>query len=135
MAELFRQLAFITAILGGFAITFLSVLLTASATHRMVNWIVGVTTAAAVSFVLSALGATFSAVIATDAGADPLPSDVEALHEPLSLLFLGGTLLLFTALGMSGWLRSRSLGIATTVIATLGLIGGLFIIAPFIVTG
>ena len=134
MPELFRQLAFITAILGGFAITFLSVLLTASATHRMINWIVGVTTAAAACFVLSALGATFSAVIASNTGSDSLPSDVEALHEPLSLLFLGGTVLLFTVLGMSGWIRSRRLGIATTVIATLGLIGGLFIIAPFVVT-
>lgn len=132
MAELFRQLAFITAILGGFAITFLSVLLTASATHRVINWIVCATTAAAVCLVLSAVGATFSAVIASYA--DPLPSDVEALHEPLSLLFLGGTALLFAVLGMSGWVRSRRLGIATTVIAALGLIGGLFIIAPFIVT-
>lgn len=133
MVELFRQLAFITAILGGFAITFLSVLLTASATHRMVDWIVGVTTAAAACFVLSALGATFGAVIASYA--DPLPSDVEALHEPLSLLFLGGTVLLFTVLGMSGWIRSRRLGMATTVIAALGLIGSLFVMAPFIVTG
>lgn len=134
MNELFRQMAFITAILGGFAITFLSVLLTAPATHRLVNWIVGATTAAATCFVLSALGSTFSAVIASNSG-DSLPSDVEALHEPLSLLFLAGTVLLFAVLGMSGWIRSRSLGISTTVIAALGLIGGAFIIAPFVVTG
>lgn len=131
MTELFRQLAFITAILGGFSITFLSVLLTASAKHHMINWIVGVTTVAATCFVLSAVGSTFSAVIASYN--DPLPSDIEALHEPLSLLFLGGSVLLFTVLGMSGWIRSRRLGIATTVIAALGLIGGLFIIAPFVV--
>ena len=134
MNELFRQLAFITAILGGFAITFLSVLLTAPATQRLVNRVAGVTAASAVCFVLSALGSTFSAVIASNAG-DSLPREVEALHEPLSLLFLAGTVLLFVVLGMSGWMRSRPLGIATSVIAALGLIGGAFIIAPFIVAG
>jgi len=131
MTELFRQLAFITAILAGFAITYLSVVLTASSTHRMVDWIVGVTTAASVCFVLGAVGSTFGAVVASYA--DPLPNKVEALHEPLSLLFLGGTILLFAVLGMSGWVRCRRLGIAATVIATLGLIGGLFIMSPFIV--
>lgn len=131
MAELFRELAFITAILGGFAITFLSVLLTASAADRMVDWIVAVTTAAAICFVLSALGATFAAVVAS--WADPLPGEVESLHIPLSLLFLGGTILLFFMLGMSGWIRSRSLGIATTVIAAIGLVGGFFLMSPFIV--
>lgn len=42
MIELFRQLAFISAILGGFAITFLSVLLTTAQTSKFVNRVVGV---------------------------------------------------------------------------------------------
>lgn len=132
MLELFRQLAFINAILGGFAITFLSVLLTAPSTHRIVNWVVGMITAAAACFILSALGSTFSAVIASRVTDGDLPGPVWSLHQPLSLLFLAGTLLLFTALGMSGWLRSRGLGLATTVIAGLSVIGGYFILLPFI---
>lgn len=132
MDELFRQLAFINALLGGFAITFLSVLLTASSRHRVVNWMAGVTMAAAACFVLSALGATFSAVIASQVGADPLPDEVAALRRPLSLLFLCGTGLLFVTLGMSGWMRSRRLGIWTAGVAVCALIGGHLIMRPFI---
>jgi hypothetical protein len=132
MLELFRQLAFINAILGGFAITFLSVLLTASSVHRVVDWIVGVTAAAAACFVLSALGATFSAVIASETKSGRLPGEVAALHEPMSLLFLAGTTLLFTALGLSGWLRSRRLGVATVTIAMAAIAAGFFMMRPFI---
>lgn len=131
MDELFRQLAFITALLGGFAITFLSVLLTAPSQRQIVNWIAGMTAAASMFLVLSAVGSTFAAVVATNARGE-LPGAVDQLHEPLSLLFLAGTVLLFLVLGLSGWMRTRALGVVTSIIAVIGLAGGAMIIAPFV---
>jgi len=81
-------------------------------------------------FVISALGATFSAVVATRN--TNLPQNIEFLHIPMSLLFLTGVVLLFISMGMSGWIRSRRLGIATMVISFLATIGALLMLAPFI---
>lgn len=132
MDELFRQLAFINAILGGFAITFLSVLLTAESQKKIVEWIVVVLFSAVACFILSALGATFSAVVAAEAQTDSLPAEVWALHEPMSLLFLLGIILLFVSLGMTGWIRSKWLGRVTIVIAVVSLVAAFFMIRPFL---
>src|SRR5690606_29248348 len=131
MEELFRQIGFINALLGGFAIAFLSQLLTSSAQHRVVNWVVAIITVASACFILSAIGATFSAVVAHRASQGNLPEDLAALHKAISLLFLVGSVFLFAGIGMSGWIRSNRLGIATTVIMSLSLIGGYFIMLPF----
>jgi hypothetical protein len=39
---------------------------------------------------------------------------------------------LFGAFGLGGWIRSRSLGIATTVIAALGLVGAIAVLIPYL---
>lgn len=132
MDELFRQLAFISAILGGFAITFLSVLLTTAQTSRFVNQVVGVAMGAAVCFVLTAVGSTFSAVVASGWTPEGMANAPARLHEPLSMLFLSGIVLLFGMLGLSGWIRSRELGIVTSVVAAVALVAGYFIVRPFI---
>lgn len=132
MIELFRQLGFINAILGGFAITFLSVLLTAPIEHRILNWVVAIITFATACFILSAMGATFSAVVVSRITEGELPHDISMLHKVISLLFLVGGMALFVSIGMCGWLRSNRLGVATTVIMGLSLIGGYFILLPFV---
>ncbi len=132
MAEFFRMFAFINAILGGFAFSFLGVLLTVDSKHRVISWVTAITAGAAGCFIIAALGATFSAVAAASAGASELPASISALHKPMSLIFLGGVLLLLISLGMSGWLRSRILGIVTTIIAILAVFGAVFMMTPFI---
>lgn len=133
MDELFRQLAFINAILGGFAITFLSVLVTTNTKKKIVEWIVCVLFLAASCFVISTLGATFSAVIASGITDGDLPANVDALYEPISILFMLGIILLFVSLGLTGWLRSEKLGKITIVIAIISIIGAFLMIRPFLV--
>lgn len=130
MFESYQQVAFINALLGGFAVTFLSVLLTSASRERVVSRIVAVTTLAACCFVLSALGSTFSAVAAARSG--EIAPEILALRRPLSLLFLSGTALLFLALGLSGFVRSRRLGLFTAAVATAALAGGWMVMRPFI---
>lgn len=132
MDDLFRQLAFINALLGGFAITFLSVLLTSSSHHRIINWTAAIVMVAASCFILSAVGSTFSAVVLGNPDTETALKISQSLRRPLSLLFLSGTVLLFCSLGLSGWMRSRNLGIATTLIAVLSAPVGCFIMRPFI---
>jgi len=132
LAEFFRQFAFINAILGGFAFSFLGVLLTVDSKHRVVSWVTAITAGAAACFIIATLGATFSAAAAANTGASELPASILALQKPMSLIFLGGVLLLLVSLGMSGWLRSRSLGIVTTIIAILAVFGAVFMMTPFI---
>jgi len=117
-----EHLASISAVLGGFAVTFLSVMLTHGDPRRRVGVLLGVTTAAAAAFLLAALG--WSLVAATE----PRP----ALQRPLSLLFITATGLLFVVLGLGGWLRSRSLGAVTTAIAVTAGCGAWMVLRHFI---
>ncbi len=117
-----EQLASISAVLGGFVVTFLSVVLTHRDTRRRVGVILAVTTAAAACFFVSALG--WSLIAATGREA--------TLQRPLSLLFLAATALLFVVLGLGGWLRSRALGYTTSAIAVAAACGAWAVIARFI---
>jgi hypothetical protein len=47
--------------------------------------------------------------------------------------FCFGILLLLASFELGGWVRSRWLGIVTTIVAGLGAIAALFVLAPYIV--
>jgi hypothetical protein len=50
----------------------------------------------------------------------------------LSMLFLSGMVLLFASFGVSGWMRSHGLGIATTSLSLIGVIVALAALRPFL---
>ena len=50
-----------------------------------------------------------------------LPPLVEALSVPAGITFFGGLFLLFVSLGLCGFIRSRGLGIASTMLAGIGI--------------
>jgi hypothetical protein len=54
------------------------------------------------------------------------------MHSSLSLLFIVGMLLFLASLGLSGWVRSRTLGIVSTVIALLAAVGFMLVLTPFL---
>ena len=131
--EYYRQFAFVSSVLAGFAFSFYGVLLSAPAQHRAANLAALLAVMASIAFLLVTLGMTFAAAIAASLSDDAkIPSSVLAQQTPLSFCFLVGTALLFGAFGLGGWIRSRSLGIATTAIATLGLFGALAVLLPYL---
>jgi len=76
---------------------------------------------------------TFAAAIAAGLPNDAkMPSSVLAQQTPLSFCFLVGIALLFGAFGLGGWIRSRSLDIATTAIAALGLVSAIAVLIPYL---
>ena len=133
MIEYYRQFAFVSSVLAGFAFAFYGTLLLAPAPHRIASWAAFLSVSASIAFLLVTLGTTFAASLAADLPSGTvLPSGIVSERAPLSMLFLGGILLLLASFGLGGWVRSRQVGLATTAVAVLGALGMLLILAPFI---
>jgi len=125
MTELYSQLTSVSAVLAGFAITFLALLLGHRESNRYLSASVGVTVVAAASLLVAALGwsligSLLSQVVDANTGAPAEGYDLSWLagaHRILSFAFLCGLVSLFVMLGLSGWLRSRALGIFSTAVS------------------
>lgn len=135
MAEYYRQFAFVSSVLAGFAFAFYGAILTASPVHRAASWAALTAVMASVSCLLVTLGTTFAAARAAGlpSGA-AMPPDIAAQQAPLSMCFLAAIVFLFASFGVGGWIRSRRLGTATTAVAVLGLIGAVIVLRPFLHT-
>lgn len=140
LADLFRQLAFISALVGGFAFAFLGVLLPSPARSRLVEWTAGTTMATAASLIVCVIGWTLMAsdvITSTPANASAeeflkTALKLNRMHSRLSLLFTLSMFLFLASLGLSGWVRSRALGIVSTVIALLAAVGLMLVLTPFL---
>ena len=116
LAELGRQIAFLSAFLGGFAATFLATLLTSTSGGRQVTWTAASAGVAAAAFIVAVIAGTAMAVVlspgAPAIGAEP--SRINHARVAAALGFAVGIYAMLLALGLSGWIRSRKLGIATS---------------------
>ena len=130
--EYYRQFAFVSSVLAGFAFTLYGVLLGTLHVHKAASWASLLAVAVSIAFLIVTLGMTFAAAVAAhlSEGATMAPA-ITAEQTPLSFCFLGGIILLFVAFGLGGWIRSRSLGIATTIVASLGLAAAFAVLVPF----
>ena len=141
MGDAFGQLSAICAVLGGFAVTFLGIVLTLADSRKRVEAVAAVASDCAACFFLASLGWTLlaarSAQVASSSGpaqavlAQQLQTAI-TLRRPLSGLFLFGVVLLLITLGADGWLRSRRLGLITSGIAAAAAVAAVFIVRPFI---
>src|SRR5262245_53480619 len=134
MAEYYRQFAFVSSVLAGFAFAFYGTLLVAAREHRAGAWAAFFAVAASVAFLPVTLGMTFNAVRAAN---DPRELSLSAAAaDPqialLSMLFLSGVIFLLASFGISGRMRSRRLGIATSSLSLLGSIAAYAALMPFL---
>lgn len=140
MGDGFAQLASVSAVLGGFIVTFLAVVLTLADARRRVGVALVVATAAATCFFVCALGwSLFAAVYNTAPATGATPEDmaghfarIKHLHSWLSFAFILGLTLLFITLGVGGWLRSRGLGWVTSGLALAGAAAAFAILREFV---
>jgi hypothetical protein len=91
MAEYYRQFAFVSSVLAGFAFTFYATLLAINRPHRAVSWAALLTVTASICFLTVTLGTTFAATQV--AGIEDRASLPPALRQQLPLLstlFLAG---------------------------------------------
>lgn len=124
LAEIAKQLAFLSTFLGGFAATILATLLVADSTKRSASLSIGCAAFAAVGFIVAATSfVMMTVVLRPDAPANVSASS--SLNHARLVGILGfaiGLYSLLAGLGFSGWIRSRKLGIVTSVAAALGVV-------------
>ena len=134
MAEFYRQFAFVSSVLAGFSFTFYGTLLVAEREHRAGKWAAFFAIAASVVFLPVTLGMTFGAVRAVNRPTEFSLSKLETDPQIalLSILFLAGVVFLFTSFGVSGWIRSRGLGIATTSLSLIGALAAFAALRPYL---
>ena len=97
--EYYRQFAFVSSVLAGFAFSFYGVLLSASAQHRATNLAALLAVMASIAFLLVTLGMTFAAAIAASLPNNgKMPSSILAQQTPLSFCFLVGIALFIRGL-------------------------------------
>jgi hypothetical protein len=128
VAELFEQLSVVSAILGGFAFTFVGALLGHPVESRSFPLAFGASLLAALAFMVSALGS----VLASFAVKSAYPIDIEPLHLKISAAFLLGILCFVVATGSCGWLKSRRIGYISSSIAAISAIGVAAVLLPFL---
>ncbi len=126
----YQQLAFVSSVLAGFAFAFYGTLLAAPTTHRIASWSAFLAVCASICFLIVTLGSTFAE--AALSRSKILPVAIQAQQEPISTLFLLGIVLTLISFGFGGWVRSHKLGVATTCVAVLGIIGVIWVMQPFI---
>ena len=138
-AEIFRQCAFISALIAGFSFAFLAVILTSTTKKSIDDWTAGFAIAATAGLIVCALGWTLSvprmlALSMNNAGNTPvqLPDAYRTIHRSLSLTFIACFFFFLTSLGLSGWIRSSKLGMVSSSIAVLAAVYALWLMRFFI---
>ena len=104
LAEIGRQIAFLSAFLGGFSASFLGILLQSSDNRRHVGWAAGAAAVASASFILAVIaGTTLALVLHPGAPADLAKPTFLPQERTLIFVTFGiGIYSLLFSLGMSG---------------------------------
>jgi hypothetical protein len=119
--EVFKQMSFLSSVLAGFAITAAIQLITFTKKTAIIT---ATTTVFIVSSIVSVMATTLfvfvmTAIIGTPGF--PQPSEMWIIHFTggIGVLPILGLLLFLAGIGLVGWLRSKLLGILTTVFGIL----------------
>jgi hypothetical protein len=88
MTEYYRQFAFVTSVLGGFAFALFGTLLLATPSHRAASWAAILSVTASVAFLLDTLGMTFGGIYSASLPAGgTMPPRIASQLGLLSQLF------------------------------------------------
>jgi len=124
LAETARQIASLSAFLGGFAATFLGILLQSPNSRRHVGFAAGAAAVASASFILAVISGTALAVVLHPGAPSGIakPTFLPQVQELIFVTFACGIYSILLSLGLSGWIRSRQLGIVTSLAALVSAI-------------
>ena len=123
LSALARQFGFLGAFLGGISATLFVTLLTLAKPGIAVRWAIGLAAVAAVAFIVTAYMSV--GVIANshpNAPPEMVGNSIIVVQVGMTLSFGLGSLALLAAIGVSGWSRSKALGIVTSTVAFLGAV-------------
>ena len=113
----------ICSFMGGFSATIFVTLLTLAKPSVFARVAIGASAFAAVAFIIclsTAVSMTFALHPAAPAMVRDAP--LENLQMTMAISFTVGIAAMLGSIGVAGWIRSRALGIFTSVIAGIGLL-------------
>jgi hypothetical protein len=119
------QIVFISVFLGGISATILGTLIVAKNDSRIIKIMILVLSLAAFSFIVAVLG--MNKVLMIIAPDSPYKNPNELLFYPRlvgGLSFYIGIFSLLAVISLSGWLKSKKIGIITT---SIGILSGILI--------
>lgn len=131
MDELFNTIGLVSAIIGGFAFTFVGAILTINNRSTVFKWVFGLAMFAASSLMAAAIGSVLSALAAKQGFA----VDLYWMHQKTSLLFLSGILSLISSISLSGLIQSKELGYVSLGVGSFSIAMFFWVIMPYIVMG
>ena len=133
LAEIARQLSFLSAFLGGFAAAFYVTLLNSRSDKKACEYSLGSSAIAACGFVVAVISFVMISVVSHP----DVPSNItsgSSLGNARIVGFLGfvlGVYALLVSVGISGWIRSRRLGFVTSIVAGVSVVLASWAIAGF----
>lgn len=122
LSDIAAQTGSLSAFLGGFSATFLGALLALRAKGRTATVTIGFAAVAAVAFIVAVVGSTAVVAALHPQGPNVGTGGTGGAQTIMALAFIVGLYALLTALGLSGWSRSRNIGLATSIAAGLGVL-------------
>lgn len=124
-AEICKQDAFISALIAGFSFAFLGALLVSSINKRIVDWVIGFSIASIAGLLFCSIGWTLSAsrmAYYDGTGIKEVPQLFISMHQKISTVFSLSVFLFLITLGLSGFIRSKKLGIVSGIVSLFSLI-------------
>ena len=121
LGELARQIAFVSVFLGGCAAAIMIQVLTSRSDARVAGLVSGAAALAASALALTALSAIMLTVTVHPQAPSNLATPAVLLRARVvtTLSFLVGVYAFLFAVGASGWIRSRRMGVFTVIVASV----------------
>ena len=138
LVRVLEHSSFLSAVLGGFAVTLFVSLVHLARERRVVSVASGLALIAAVLLgiaTITGVGGVVAAILEPELAAGPAhESTVYGAYQWTTIAFMSGMLSFLASLGISGWIRSNRFGAMTTSVAGLAiLLLGYFLV--FVVKG
>jgi hypothetical protein len=134
-AEICKQGAFISALVAGFSFAFIGALLINPVKRKIIDWVMIFSIMSIAGLLICALTWTLIASQLMAYNADTIaqvPQTLLSLHKIISFLFILSFLCFLITLGLCGWIRSKILGIFSSLIASASTIFFFSIMRHFI---
>ncbi len=125
--QLANQTILISSLLSGFSITVIVSLLVSDKANRLTNFMLIIATLAASSFLIAVFAMTRVVLMTTEGY--PIQVSSKDLFYPRvtgSMCFFLGILFLILVISMAGWIKSKKVGLITSMIGLATLIMTIF---------
>ena len=135
-AEICKQSSFICALVAGFSFAFLGSLLISSIKSKIINLVMSFSFFSIAGLLICSLVWTLTAsrmIFYIGSNITQVPQSYLDINRILSLIFILSFLSFLVTLGLSGWIKSRNLGLVSTIISLISTLFFFVIMKQFVV--